>query len=62
MGESDETDDFTQLDDVAFIAERRRVRELLEQTPARALSLTDRYRALNDEFIRRARIAWRQAS
>jgi hypothetical protein len=64
MDASDENDDLTQLDDPAFLAERRRVREALEHMPAHEVnaSLTDRYKALNDEFIRRARIAWEQAS
>jgi hypothetical protein len=63
MDESGEVDDFTQLDDPAFLDERRRVRELLEHTPEHEVnaSLTDRYRALNNEFFRRARIAWQKA-
>ena len=57
-------DDFTQLDDQAFLAERRRVREELEHTPEHEISasLTDRYKRLNDEFLRRARLAWRHVS
>jgi hypothetical protein len=53
-------EDFTQLDDQAFLAERRRVREELEHTPEHEMSaiLTDRYKRLNDEFLRRARLAW----
>jgi hypothetical protein len=53
-------EDFTRLDDPAFLAERRRVRELLEHTPAHELSagLADRYQRLNEEFLRRARLAW----
>jgi hypothetical protein len=43
------------LDDPALLAERRRVREELE-------ALTERYRRLDDEFIRRARAAWAHAS
>ena len=56
-------DDFTQLDDLAFI-ERRRVREELAHTPELEISaiLTDRYRRLNDEFLRRARLAWTDVS
>jgi hypothetical protein len=56
-------DDFTQLDDVAFLAERRRVREVLEHTPEHEVSagLADRYERLTEEFLRRARIAWTQA-
>jgi len=61
MGESD---DFSQLGDPEFLAERKRVREELEHTPEQAVSpeLTARYQRLNDEFLRRARIAWTQAS
>ena len=61
MGESD---DFSQLGDPEFLAERKRVREELEHTPEQAVSpeLTARYERLNDEFLRRARIAWTQAS
>jgi hypothetical protein len=61
MGESD---DFSQLGDPEFLAERKRVREELEYTPEQAVSpeLTARYEKLNDEFLRRARIAWTQAS
>ena len=61
MGESD---DFSQLGDPEFLAERRRVREELEHTPEQGVSpeLTARYERLNDEFLRRARIAWTQAS
>jgi hypothetical protein len=58
-------DDFTQLDDLAFLAiERRRVREELEHTPELEISaiLTDRYKRLNDEFLRRARLAWTDVS
>jgi hypothetical protein len=53
-------DDFTQLDDPAFLAERTRVREQLEHTPDNAVSpeLTIRYQAMNEEFLRRASAAW----
>jgi hypothetical protein len=44
-------DEFTQLDDPAFLAERKRVREELQE-------LTERYRRLNEEFDRRARVTW----
>ena len=57
-------EDFSQLDDPAFIDERRRVREALEHAPEHEVSpeLTARYQRLNDEFLRRASIAWAQAS
>jgi hypothetical protein len=56
--------DFTRLDDPAFLAERRRVREALEHAPEHEVSpeLTARYQQLNDEFLRRASLAWTQAS
>lgn len=47
-------DDFTQLDDPEFLAERRRVRETIE-------ALIVRYQKLNDEFDRRAGIKWASA-
>ena len=60
----DESDDFSRLDDPEFLALRRRVREELEHTPEHAASteLAARYERLNDEFLRRASIAWTQAS
>jgi hypothetical protein len=59
-----ESDDFTQLDDPAFLAERRRVREALEHAPAHETcpELTARYQKLDEEFLRRASIAWTQPS
>jgi hypothetical protein len=53
-------EDFSQLDDPEFLAERSRVRAELEHTPENAGSpdLTDRYQRLNDEFLRRASAAW----
>jgi hypothetical protein len=48
---SDEHQDLAALDDPAFLAERRRVGEELE-------ALTERYRRLDEEFIRRARAEW----
>lgn len=59
-----ESDDFRRLDDPEFLAEHRRVREELEHTPEQTASpeLAARYDKLNDEFLRRAGIAWSQAS
>lgn len=54
----DDDTDLSQLDDPEFLAERRRVREELEQQPEASAELTARYRVLNQEFLRRARIAW----
>jgi hypothetical protein len=48
----------TQLDDPAFLAERRRVREALERQPQASPELSAWYQKLDAEFIRRARIAW----
>jgi hypothetical protein len=47
--------DFSAMDDPAFLAERKRVREAVE-------ALQERYEALNEEFDRRASAAWRDAS
>ena len=53
-------DDLSKMTDPDFLAERRRVREELEYTPEQEVSaaLTDRFEKLNEEFLRRARIAW----
>jgi hypothetical protein len=48
-------DEFTQLDDPEFLAERRRVRENLEALQARMIKF-------DDEFIRRAGAKWASAS
>ena len=58
MNESD--DDFSQLDDPAFLDERARVREQLEHSPQSAVGpeLAVRYEAMNEEFLRRASAAW----
>jgi hypothetical protein len=55
-----ESDDFTKLDDLEFLAARRRVRDALDITPASKASpeLAARYQAMNEEFLRRARISW----
>jgi hypothetical protein len=55
-----ESDDFSRLDDPEFLAERRRVREAVEHQPEAAAELTARYQRLNEEFLSRARIAWRR--
>jgi hypothetical protein len=56
----DDNDDLCQLDDPAFLAERRRVREELEHAPEHAvrLELAVRYQRLTVEFDRRAAAAW----
>jgi hypothetical protein len=52
------------MDDPEVLDERRRVRCLLERTPPHEVSaeLRDRFRRLDDEFIRRARAAWQHVS
>jgi len=59
-----DSDDFTKLDDPQFLAERRRVREALEHVPENQpdAELLSRFHRLNEEFLRRARIAWTQVS
>ena len=56
-----EQTDFRQLTDPEFLAERKRVREALEnspeQSPERA-GLAARYDAMSAEFDRRASRAW----
>jgi hypothetical protein len=44
------------MTDPEFLAERARVRIQLEYTPS--AQPADCYRRLNEEFLRRARIAW----
>jgi hypothetical protein len=55
--------DLSELDDPAFLAERRRVRCLLERTPEHEVTsgLAERVRELDEEFLRRARLAWQSA-
>jgi hypothetical protein len=52
--------EFDDLDDIAFLDERRRVREALELVPEqeRDPALVSRYERLTDEFDRRARAVW----
>jgi hypothetical protein len=54
----DDEADPTQLDDPEFLAERRRVREELEHQPEASAELSARYEVLDEEFLRRARVAW----
>ena len=53
-------EDFTRMTDPDFLAERRRVREVLEHTPEHSVSpeMKERYLRLDEEFLRRARISW----
>jgi len=59
-----ETSDFTKLDDPAFLAARRHAREEFERAPEGTVraELGARYRAMNAEFLRRARLAWTVAA
>jgi hypothetical protein len=60
MSDGNGNDEFGGLDDIAFLDERRRVREVLEQVPEqeRDPELAARYERLTEEFDRRARAAW----
>ena len=51
--------DITRLDDLELLVERRRVRGELEAHPTPAVA--ERYERLDEEFIRRAGIAWGRA-
>ncbi len=65
MQQTSEPDDFRKLDDPAFLAERARVRGLLEHTPEHAIDrdgLERMYDAMTEEFCRRAQIRWASAS
>ena len=55
-----ESDDFTRMDDLEFLAARRRVREAVDAAPPGEASpeLAARYQAMDEEFCRRARISW----
>lgn len=49
-----EINDFSEMDDPTFLAERARVREAIA-------ALTERYEALTGEFDRRAAAQWKAA-
>jgi hypothetical protein len=59
---NEEHKDLAALADPEFLAERRRVREELDRAPAWSDELAARFAALDEEFIRRARAAWANAS
>lgn len=48
-------EDFSVMNDPDFLAERKRVRETIEE-------LTERLARLDDEFIRRAGAKWQEAA
>ena len=61
MQHNSESDDFTKLDDPAFLAERARIRGLLEHRPENAVGRADLerlYQAMTEEFCRRAGLKW----
>jgi hypothetical protein len=63
--QTSDANDFTTLDDPGFLAERARVRGLLEHQPENSADRAELelvYAAMTDEFCRRAGIAWRQES
>jgi hypothetical protein len=55
--------ELSELDDPAFLALRRRTREELEHAPDHEVppGLAERVRELDEEFLRRARLAWQHA-
>ena len=55
-----DSDDFTKLDDPEFLEARRHVLDALDSTPPGEASpeLAARFQAMNEEFLRRARISW----
>ena len=57
-------ENYSAMSDPDFLAERRRVREELEHTPEHevSLELVARFQKLDEEFLRRARIAWTRDS
>lgn len=59
------TPDFTQLDDTALLAARKRIRAELQWLPPNSpghAALIARYDASLDELVERARKAWTRAS
>ena len=63
--ENSEPDDFAKLDDPSFLAERARLRGLLEDQPDNGTAhaeLQQRYDAMTAEFCCRARITWTRTS
>jgi hypothetical protein len=53
-------ENYSAMSDPDFLAERRRVREELEHTPEHEVNpeLATRSQELDEEFLRRARVAW----
>jgi hypothetical protein len=57
MGDSQ---DLTKLDDVMFIAERRKAREAADRSPLDE-AVIRRFEMIDAEFMRRAGLAWADA-
>jgi hypothetical protein len=57
---ADELPDLTKLDDVDFVAERRKAREAVERSPL-DFELIRRFAVIDMEFMRRAGMAWSDA-
>jgi hypothetical protein len=57
-------DDLAAMDDVAFLAKKRRVREAVTTAPPEEVTLQQwqELERLNAEFLRRAGMAWRDAT
>jgi len=65
MPQSSESDQFAELDDPVFLAERARVRRLLVHQPEQVIDrdgLERLYDAMTEEFCRRAGIKWSTAT
>lgn len=56
-------EDYSAMNDPDFLTERRRIREELEHTPEHEVSpeLAIRCRRVDEEFLRRASLAWTRA-
>lgn len=54
-------EEFTEMDDPEFLAERRKVRDKLERSPEDE-QLLRHYAAIDAEFLRRAGLAWAEAT
>jgi hypothetical protein len=56
-------DDLAAMDDVTFLAEKRRVREAIATTPAGQVTAEqrDQLDRVNAEFLHRAGLAWQDA-
>jgi hypothetical protein len=54
-------DEFAEMDDPEFLAERRKMRDELELAPEDE-QLLRRYEAIDAEFLRRAGLAWAAAT